>query len=45
MVGTSANDAILYTGTGAALRNYKVIVPVDGISSVDTLTLNRQFRT
>jgi nicotinamidase-related amidase len=34
-IGTSANGAILYTGSGAALRGYDVIVPVDGISSAD----------
>jgi len=31
--GTAANGAVLYTGTGAALRGMKVIVPVDGLSS------------
>jgi nicotinamidase-related amidase len=36
VVGTSANGAVLYTGSGAALRGLKVIVPVDGISSLDT---------
>ena len=35
-IGTSANGAILYTGSGAALRGINVIVPVDGISSADT---------
>jgi len=42
-VGTSANGAILYTGSGAALRGYNVIVPVDGISSADTYS--EQFGT
>jgi nicotinamidase-related amidase len=35
VVGTSANGAVLYTGSGAALRGLKVIVPVDGISAGD----------
>jgi nicotinamidase-related amidase len=35
VVGTAANGAVLYTGSGAALRGLKVIVPVDGISAVD----------
>ncbi len=33
-VGTSANGAVLYTASGAALRGMRVIVPVDGMSSV-----------
>jgi len=33
--GTAANGAVLYTGSGAALRGLKVIVPVDGLSSED----------
>jgi nicotinamidase-related amidase len=33
MVGTSAEAAVLYTGSHAALLNYDVIIPVDGISS------------
>lgn len=35
VAGTAANGAVLYTGTGAALRGIKVIVPVDGLSSKD----------
>ena len=35
-VGTSANGAVLYTASGAALRGMDVIVPVDGMSSVST---------
>jgi nicotinamidase-related amidase len=35
-VGTSANGAVLYTASGAALRGLSVIIPVDGMSSVDT---------
>lgn len=34
-VGTSANGAVLYTASAAALRGMDVIVPVDGMSSVD----------
>ena len=33
IVGTSAHGAVLHTATGAAARNYEVIIPVDGISS------------
>ncbi|MBU7004361.1 MAG: isochorismatase family protein [Theionarchaea archaeon] len=33
IIGTSAHGAVLHTGTGAALRDYQVIVPVDCISS------------
>ncbi len=33
-VGTSANGAVLYTASGAALRGMSVVVPVDGMSSV-----------
>jgi nicotinamidase-related amidase len=32
-VGTSAQGAVLYTASGAALRGLKVIVPLDGSSS------------
>jgi nicotinamidase-related amidase len=32
-VGTSAQGAVLYTASGAALRGIKVIMPVDGSSS------------
>lgn len=34
-IGTSANGAILDTGSAAALRGFNVVVPVDGISSAD----------
>jgi len=34
-VGTSANGAVLYTGSGAVLRGMNLIVPVDGMSSVE----------
>lgn len=33
LVGTAAEGAILNTATGAALRGYNVVVPVDGFSS------------
>jgi nicotinamidase-related amidase len=35
-VGVAATGAILSTGSGAALRGYNVVVPVDGISDGDT---------
>ncbi len=31
VTGTAGNGAVLYTGSEAALRGYKVIVPVDGL--------------
>lgn len=34
-VGTSADGAVLYTASGAALRGMQVIVPVDGMSSAN----------
>lgn len=33
LVGTAAEGAVLGTATGAAMRGFKVIVPVDGMSS------------
>jgi nicotinamidase-related amidase len=36
VVGTAAHGAVLYTGSGAALRGLQVIVPVDGMSAGDT---------
>lgn len=33
ITGTSAEGAVLHTATGAAARNYEVVIPVDGISS------------
>jgi nicotinamidase-related amidase len=36
-VGTSANGAVLYTASAAALRGMKVVVPVDGMSSSDAV--------
>jgi nicotinamidase-related amidase len=35
VTGTAANGAVLQTGIGAALRGMNVIVPVDGLSSVE----------
>jgi nicotinamidase-related amidase len=35
VVGTAANGGVIYTGSGAALRGLKVIVPVDGMSAGD----------
>ena len=34
-VGTAANGAVLFTAAGAVFRGMSVIVPVDGISSVE----------
>jgi nicotinamidase-related amidase len=36
VVGTAAHGAVMSTGTQAAFRGFKVIVPVDGMSSEDT---------
>lgn len=33
LVGTAAEGAILHTATGATLRGYNVVVPIDGFSS------------
>lgn len=35
VVGTAAHGVVLHTGSGAALRGLKVIVPVDGMSATD----------
>ena len=35
VTGTSAHGAALYTASGAALRGFNVIVPVDGMSAED----------
>lgn len=35
ITGTAANGAVLYTATGAAVRGYQVVVPVDGMSASD----------
>lgn len=36
VVGTAAHGAVIYTSSGAALRGFKVIVPVDGMSADNT---------
>jgi nicotinamidase-related amidase len=36
VVGTAAHGAVLLTGSEAAFRGFKVIVPVDGMSSENT---------
>jgi nicotinamidase-related amidase len=35
VTGTAANGAVLYTGSAAAMRGYKVVVPVDGLAAED----------
>jgi nicotinamidase-related amidase len=35
VVGTSAEGLVTYTGGGAALRGFNVVVPVDGMASVE----------
>ncbi len=37
-VGTASDGAVLYTGSGAALRGMNVIVPVDGMSAVNPVS-------
>jgi nicotinamidase-related amidase len=34
-VGTASNGAVLFTASGAAFRGMNVIIPVDGMSSID----------
>ncbi|HUT81106.1 MAG TPA: isochorismatase family protein [Candidatus Bathyarchaeia archaeon] len=36
IVGTSAEGAVLNTATAAAQRKYKVIIPIDGLSSTES---------
>lgn len=36
LVGTSAHGAVLHTATGAAMRGFRAIVPVDGMSAGDS---------
>jgi nicotinamidase-related amidase len=36
VVGTAAHGAVLFTGSQAAFRGFKVIIPVDGMSSENT---------
>ena len=38
ITGTAANTSVLHTGGEAALRGFKVVVPVDGMSSNDTFS-------
>jgi nicotinamidase-related amidase len=35
ITGTAANGAVLHTATGATLRGYQVIIPVEGMSAAD----------
>ncbi|MHC1760106.1 MAG: cysteine hydrolase family protein [Negativicutes bacterium] len=35
IVGTAANGAVLHTAVGAAVRGMQVVIPVDGMSSID----------
>ncbi len=35
IVGTTAEGAVLHTATGASMRGFRVIVPVDGMSAAD----------
>lgn len=41
VTGTSAQGAVVGTGSGSAQRRYKVVVPVDGMSAEDTY--NEQY--
>ncbi len=41
ITGTSAQGAVVGTGSGSAQRRYKVVVPVDGMSAEDTY--NEQY--
>ena len=36
-VWTASNGAVLYTASGAAFRGMNVIIPVDGMSSIDAI--------
>jgi len=36
VTGTAAHGAVIYTASGAALRGFKVIVPVEGMSAENT---------
>ena len=40
VVGTLANGGVMHTASAAALRGFKVVVPVDGMSS---LNLNKLY--
>lgn len=41
-VGTATNGAVLYTSSAAALRGFKVIVPVDGMSGTGQIVYDEQ---
>ena len=36
IVGTAAHGAVLHTATGAAMRGLQVIIPIDGMSAIET---------
>ena len=36
IVGTAAHGAVLHTATGAAMRGLNVIIPVDGMSAIES---------
>jgi nicotinamidase-related amidase len=38
LTGTAAHTTVLHTGAAAALRGFRVVVPVDGMSSNDAFT-------
>ncbi len=44
IVGTVANICVLHTAASAALRWYKVVVPVDGISALNEFDLHAALR-
>ncbi len=44
IVGTVANICVLHTAASAALRWYKVIVPVDGISALNDFDMHAALR-
>jgi len=44
IVGTVANICVLHTAASAALRWYKVIVPIDGISALTEFDLHATLR-
>jgi nicotinamidase-related amidase len=35
VTGTASNGAVLFTGAGAAMRGFNVIVPIDGMSAAE----------
>jgi nicotinamidase-related amidase len=45
VTGMSAQDAVVGTGSGAAQRGYKVIVPVDGMSAEDPYRMDQNRRS